>query len=408
MALHGNRGIYDSINYAETMEKLRTHYTAQEIAQDKQKQEQSQKLTKQERKAQTAGRKAETAQKRKTRGTAQERKEYERRKESEVTQREAMTEYLPMAEDAERAAYNTGKTAQKRRPKKHYIVTGTDSGTLTDLAGVIIDRRAEHIARQALKTAYTHSGQDTMRKLWQDSFYNNSAVTDDYNGMIDADHAEHTTQERKTHTRKRINIGGKVIMQECLPYDTLELTEYGRDTLTAQEHTATDFDDLKQTAALAYIEHATEVLHIDDIERQDGHAFAAVNAAIYNAKKNRINTDESIADTMTVGTGTEANADYTERVIYGKTRTAQTMEALFDTADTIAVLEQYITEHAKSNMNVQALLDSFNAMATGETVTEQAERTGKDKKQVRRSREYVVEMCHNAEVRALLTEAMQV
>lgn len=406
MNTYGNRSIYDSISYAEAMQKLRTHYAVAQLeAEQKRKQDAPRKLTAQERKGAAAGRKAEAEQKRRTRGTAAGRRAYAQRKAAETAEREARTEYIPMAEDS--ASYGTGKQAETRRPKKHYIVTGTDAGTLTDLAGIMIDRRAEHIARQALKTAHTHSGNSTMYKIWTDSFKSNSTATADYNGMIDAEHTEHAAQERKTHKRKRVNIGGKVIMQECLPYDTLEMTEYGKDALTAQVNTSTDFDDLKQTAALAYVEHSAEILHIDDIERQDKRAFAAVNAAIYAAKKDRVNTDEQIADTMTIGAGDEQSADYAERVIYGKTRTAQTMEQLFNTADILDRLEQYILTHAHGNANTQALVDSLRGMATGESVQEQADRTGQAKQNVSRTRAKVQAMLCNAEVRAMLTDARQ-
>ena len=421
MALHGNRGVYDSISYAEAMEKLRTHYTAQEMAQDAKKQEQSQKLTKQERKAQTAGRKAETAQKRKTHGTAQERKEYERRKESEATQREAMTEQLPCAGKIE-----NGKMAQKPRAKKHYIVTGTDNAPLTDLAGTIILNRSRHIAQQALFTAFVKSGNETMRKLANHGYDRTQENSADYAGLVDAEFnvfddtlgtdTAHM-QERRTHKRKRVNIDGKVIMQECLPYDTLEFTDYGKEIGQAKLPISTDFDDLAQDAALAYCEHSKEILHIDDIERQDGQAYSAVNKAIYNAKKNRINIDEKLSDTlMVVKAGSYAEKDtrgqkaveneaFTAEVIYGKTKAPRTLEKLFETKDIIERLERYVRTHAKSNMNVQALIDSLHSMSIGESVQEQADRTGQDRSNVFRTRSKLQAMLCNAEVRAMLEEA---
>lgn len=170
------------------------------------------------------------------------------------------------AKSVEKWTDASGK-ARTARKTLASVETSTDisCAALTDFFG----RYAYHIAPKlcytALKTIYANHADEKILTLMHECLdYMHSSVDtlsdfSDYLEMkYEKDGEKTTIQEKKTHKYITVSIDGKRKRIECLPYETIEMTAYGKELFaeTAKNWIGNDLDiqDLIQEAVLSVLE----------------------------------------------------------------------------------------------------------------------------------------------------------
>lgn len=176
---------------------------------------------------------------------------------------------LPLSVNASSVSKWTDENGKARTARKHLLSVSASAKKAEEILTDFFARYAYHIAPKlcytALQTIYTNHADPKIDRLMKEclEFMHSSVDTlsdfSDYlTAKYEAEGGKTVMQEKKTHKYKTVMIDGKRKRMECLPYDTLELTDYGKEMFaeTAKNGMGNDLDvqDLIQEAVLSILE----------------------------------------------------------------------------------------------------------------------------------------------------------
>lgn len=186
----------------------------------------------------------------------------------------------------------------------YYAVTKLDNSKLTDTATAYTNKQVRIMCYQALKTNFANSGNpyvlDIMKTAFESSINENNK---DYKEIIENEYNGVKLMTVKKHERKKVN--GVYI--PCKPFETLELTQAGREFM--QETTASNshftepcinFNDLVQTAWTYAIMPLNEIgllVNFDSVWMFKNLVYHAVHNMFYSERRHETRKEFSLDST---------------------------------------------------------------------------------------------------------------
>lgn len=277
--------------------------------------------------------------------------------------------------------------------------------TLTDFFSSYVDREAPRFTLRALKTIYANNWNEKIERLMKDCFnlWTDKAglTTAEANALFQEDLAsdeivsylpksadseiekqyakEHITSIAKEHTYTiRKDSDGRRHKVECIPYVTLEKTQYGKVIdREYKEVVVSDINDLVQVASLAMIElvRAGLVNSVFDMFNYRTYIYKAVNNYI-NKERAIVANEKPYIYTI------DENGN--ENVMTEKAFVDRRL-AKIERESVITELENVLVSSLDKRTNKENVLFTFHyVLIRGKSNTECAEVLKVDEKQVRR------------------------
>lgn len=220
--------------------------------------------------------------------------------------------------DGLKAKFGTDDRGNAKRPRKvwyTYNVSAdrTTCGELTDTATAYIRYMAGRFAFTAVKTVHAKEATPFIERLFFQgcSWMKDNAHDEMRDNIAQRDGMQ--MQRKVTHRKEKRNG----VFVEIMPYDTLEMTDNGREYNSIDSRHGSEFEDLVGVAALALLEMVDNglIASFDSVWNMRREVYKAVNKYLHSERGARI-SNEQFANMCLICEDGENG--YNETVLYGR------------------------------------------------------------------------------------------